>query len=75
MEENDITHLEGLEDHLVLTQNPELGQAFGDSLGKTDETNELSDAKKRSLKSNMGRHEKRMPDPLAGETVRNPFGG
>jgi hypothetical protein len=65
MEENEITHLEGLEDHLVLTQNSDLGQAYGSSLGQTDGKNDLSHAKKRSLKSNLGKRKKRMPDPLA----------
>jgi hypothetical protein len=56
MEENEITHFEGLEDHLVLTPNSDLGQAFGGSLGQTDERNDLSHAKTSSLKSNLGNH-------------------
>jgi hypothetical protein len=57
MEENEITHFEDLEDHLVLTPNSDLGQSFGGSLGQTDGKNDLSRAKKSSLKSNLGKHQ------------------
>jgi hypothetical protein len=63
MEENEITHFEGLEDYLVLTQNSDLGQAFGGSLGQTDGKNDLSHAKERSLRSNLEKHEKRHGKP------------
>jgi hypothetical protein len=58
MEENEITHLEGLEDHLVLTQPSDFSQEIGDSLGQAAGENELTAAEKRRLKSNPGKPEK-----------------
>jgi hypothetical protein len=58
MEENEITHLEGLEDHLVLTQTSDFSQEIGDSSGQAAGENELSAAKKGTLKSNPGKLEK-----------------
>ena len=58
MEENDITHMEGLEDHLVLTQTADFSQEIGDSSGQAAGKNELSAAKKRKLKSIHGKPEK-----------------
>ena len=58
MKENDITHLEGLEDHLVLTQTAGFSQGIGGSSGQAAGKNELSAAMKRRLKSNPGKLEK-----------------
>ena len=52
MEENEITHLEGLEDHLVLTQNSDLDQVSGaSSLGQTGGGTKLSHGRKSSVRS------------------------
>jgi hypothetical protein len=58
MKENEITHLEGLEDHLVLTQTAGFSQGIGGSSGQAAGKNELSAAMKRRLKSNPGKLEK-----------------
>ena len=58
MKENEITHLEGLEDHLVLTETSDFSQGIGGSLGQAAGKNELSAAKMRRLKSTPGRLEK-----------------
>jgi hypothetical protein len=51
MKENEITHLEGLEDHLVLTQTSDFSQGIGGFSGQAAGNSEVSAAKKRSLKS------------------------
>ena len=54
MEENEITHLEGLEDHLVLTKNSDLGQVSGaSSLGQTGGGTKLSHGRKSSVRSSQ----------------------
>jgi hypothetical protein len=58
MKENEITHLEGLEDHLVLTQASDFSQGIGGSSGQTAAKNELFAAKKGRLKSTPGKLEK-----------------
>ena len=57
MKENDITHLEGLEDHLVLTQTSDFSQGIGGSSGQAAGKNELSAAKKGMLRLNPGKLE------------------
>ena len=57
MKENEITHLEGLEDHLVLTQTSDFSQGIGVSSGQAAGKNELSAAKMRRLKSTPGKLE------------------
>ena len=59
MEENEITHLEGLEDHLVLTQTSDFCQKIGGASGQATGEHDLSAVKKRKLKSNPGKLEKR----------------
>jgi hypothetical protein len=58
MKENEITHLEGLEDHLVLTQTPNFSRGIGGSLVQPAWKNELSAAKTGRLKSKRGKIEK-----------------
>jgi hypothetical protein len=68
MKENEITHLEGLEDHLVLTQTSDFSQGIGGFSGQAAGNSEVSAAKKKSLKSN--------PEKLEGlhRKAQLPFG-
>jgi hypothetical protein len=78
MEENAITHLEGLEDHLVLTQTSDFAQEIGGSSGQAVGENELSAATKRRLKSNPGKPEKlrgKSQPPVRAERTSNGAGG